>query len=591
MSDLGTHSGDAKTVATIATGSRHFRATTGAGAATGAKSNETFELNAGASVVIHFRTGATGVTPPDVANTVTVDVFEDNSSAVIRTFTAASATVDEGFTFFATSNGQSGGTARAGTYRVRIRAQRTDVGTYDVNSDNGGTPPAAGSSDFGKGYLRAGTAFSSFVYSDASLGGAAPTNNRFVYPKSQFFRATLGDQVVQNASDVVRSITLQQFQASVQKSIGTANVSLATPGVLDITRTGGVGSASGVNNDFLVGDTNTDVRLTALNSTLSLQPWTHFTSLPSGWTGTNSGTLGSGNTQADKSALYTVDPRITFTQLLQLNSSTFATPPSSTNVASGQRLTSDLAFLAARATDANGGGVNGLAWTEKLWDAGNLISSEGSPWKSRSTTSATQGGQAGWSDAFMTWDAQLPGGGWTQKEVITSSKATGLEAANTRSLTLLAANSNILVIARITPASGNEADHVHAGDDVTAVVTVIHASDAQQVAPDAAPSFFLLRYNPSAARLEYLDGSYAWQSAVGGTFVSHSTTAAAGDAKTFTKTFTGAQTAGWGNTDLLGIVGRAVVGSTPYISDSPRELAGRFNGHARNDFDPTGLFM
>lgn len=594
VSDIGTHAGNAKVTLIDAAGVRHFKATTGADGATAGKSDQTFELAAGASIVVHYRSGTTG-TPTSLAPTAAeVAVLEDNSGTVVRTFAAADPNVDEDFTFVATSTGAAGGANRRGTYRLRVQASRISqpglATDWRVNSDNTSTLLAAGqSTDWGRGYLRAGDALVTFGFSDAALGGAAPPSGRFVYPKSQFFRATMGAAEIANSS--TKQITLRQRQGGTDKSTDAGTMAA---GVLDVTRAGGVGAASGVNNDFTAADTGTALRLTFAASTLSGRAWSHMTSVPAGWSGTP-GSLGGGFEQADSpAALYTIDPRVSFTQLLQLNDAAFGSPPSSKNAPGGQRLVSDLGFVAARATDAHSAGINGLAWTEKLWDSGQLTGSEATPTKTRATLAQTQGGQAGWSDGFLTWDSQLPSGSWTQKEVITTSKATGLELGNTRTLTLLAPNPNFAAVVQAGPSSASaEVDHWHAGEPMLVAFTIIDLDTRRLSTVDVspAPAVMFLRFNQSSARIQFLDASHAWVDASAAAAVEHTMTASPSDPRAFERTFTAEQTATWGEIDIMWIIARAYIGGTPYYARSTRESVGKFNAHSGYALDALGLAL
>lgn len=618
----------ARTSTATVTNAHNARASTNAatvdpGTAAGDGGDQTFELAAGASIVVHsdFRTNANVSTPIAGDLVMWVELLEDNVAAgegvgflrSVQTLSKAGGTLaintlyaGTDVTFFATSDGTSGGTAKAGTYRIRVRIEYAQVtndavnGKYKADSDGNyslaGTPNTwtAGIAEADKGFLRAGIKFA-FTFSDASLGGAEPSGNKFVYPKSQFFQAALQRESDSSACSPLpntstSSMTLTQNQGA--GNLTTDNSSLSTNNE-QWTRTGGIGAGSGINNVFAAADTNTQVKITQANSTLSGIPWTHFTSLPAGWTGATGGGINTQNTQANSPTnLFTIDPRIQFAHLLQLNDSAFGTPPSSKDVASGQRLTADLGFIASQAQDINGSALaNGLVWTEKLWDSGNLISSESSPWKSRSSTGSTQGGQTSWSDAFMTWDAQLPGGSWTQKEVITTANATGLETANTRTLTLLAINPNLRLLVGIGPSTeGAETDHLHAGDPFRVEISMFRRDTHAQVVLDSAAAFSIFRYNPTADRFETLQSDFTWVALNGATVNEFVCSAAGGDANTWTYTFTGAQTSGWGAFDLLAVIGIGVVNSTPYQAPGSREILGTAHPHTGYVFDPTGLF-
>lgn len=594
MAILGVRSGSAYAKLADATGNNGIvvKASTNTAEAPGTvPSNEVFEAAAGSALpVVRYSYTTFGTFAGVAPNAAQIDLFVDGSTTVVRTYTVSNPiATNEQVTFYATADGTATGAPRAGTYRLRVQASNIQSlpSDYRVNSDDTNTLlPTGDTNSTYQAFFRGGASLV-FGWSDAALGGAAPTNNRFRFPESEFFRSTFGATIFSGMT--TSNVTVSQRQGGVAKTTDTVAASGTTA---DLTRTGGVGSASGINNAFAAADTATAARVVLANSTLSGQPWAHLTSLPSGWAGT-AGALGTGFVQADSpAALFQVDPRVTFVQLFQKNDNVFGTPPMSKNVASGQRLTSDLGYLAAEATDALGNGINGLAWTEKLWDSGNQISSEASPWKSRASTAQNQGGQAGWSDAFLTWDAQLPGGSWTQKEVVTTANATGLELSNTRTLTLLAANPNIKLIVSAGPASAAaESDHLHPGDPILVTLTLVRLDSDSQVVADAspAPSFVFLRYNSTLNQTEYLKADFTWAPANGATLNEFSLSPSAGDANTYVYTFTAAQSVNWGTFDLIGVVGKAFVGGTPYVDKAVRELVGSANSHTAWAFDAVGF--
>lgn len=585
MANLGTFSGLAKLVLTDTGGTRsHIVTTDIATNPEAAMVNKAFELAAGATLAIHYRVANGGVPTSAAPTAARVDVLEASSATIVQTFTVAAPGTNETFSFTATS--------KAGTYRLRVQIQRVGApGALDylVNSDNTSTLLATGqTNDWGAGFLRAGTTIASLSFSDAALGGAAPSANRFVYPKSQFFRTTFGHQVLAQT----RTITLSQRQAGVERSTDNATTGTANPGVLDVTRTGGVGAASGVNNAFLAADTGTVARLRFDNSSLSSQPWTHLTALPSGWSGV-AGTLGTGTVQADApSSTYSIDPRVTFSQLMQFDSVTFMTPPTSGDGGS-TRLSSQFAQVAARARDAAGAGINGLAWTEKLWDAGQLTGSEASPTRTRATVSTTQGGEVGWSDAFLGWSDQLPGGAWTQKQIITTANATGLDLSNTRTLTLQGSPSPTLQL-RVYATAALTGGHFRPGTNVIVSANLVNFVLGSTVAPDAGSVFCILTRmvpGPTAGQYkrQYLvsdtdNTGSAWVDfpTPSSPAVAYLLSPSADDAALFTRTFSA--TAGWGSPGLgLRANARCTLAGSAYAAYTSKEVLGPFWSHTSEE--------
>lgn len=82
---------------------------------------------------------AEGVTAPGQPTTWETSIRHDDTNTVIITYDLDES--DSGFqdrTFCATSDGTATGAPQSGTYRIRVFAERTTLGTYSVNSDDGG---------------------------------------------------------------------------------------------------------------------------------------------------------------------------------------------------------------------------------------------------------------------------------------------------------------------------------------------------------------------------------------------------------------------------------------------------------------------
>ncbi len=118
---------------------------------TSAMSDRTaFEFDGGASVVFYYKR----ITTTNLPNKVTISVYyETGTGTLIRTFLSAGAEPADGtsYTFFGTSDGTSGGAARAGIARFRLIVVKDNsagnLTDYNVNSDSS---PAA---TFGTGLV------------------------------------------------------------------------------------------------------------------------------------------------------------------------------------------------------------------------------------------------------------------------------------------------------------------------------------------------------------------------------------------------------------------------------------------------------
>lgn len=272
-----TVSGEAKTSFTSTDATRYWMVSTASGRdATTVTTNQTFELAANGSINLNFSVGTSGISPPGVANQITIQILDDNSDTVRATLASA---VAEGNIV----NPLTFTPALAGTFRIKITAQKTDgtggIGNYGpVNSDTDGN----------KGYLRAGVTLSDIAVSN-SLGGSLPAP--FAWPDSARTRITVGNAA--NSDDSTRGIDYKLLnQDSADAVLRTfTNTAAKNTTTWDDNNTGFALDTSDTGN--AMGLRNFKIQLTGVaNSPLSTRPWVHFESAPSGWTiGTTDGGL------------------------------------------------------------------------------------------------------------------------------------------------------------------------------------------------------------------------------------------------------------------------------------------------------------
>ncbi|MBI2030910.1 hypothetical protein HYT05_04780, partial [Candidatus Kaiserbacteria bacterium] len=267
---------------------------------TTASADTVFELKAGESVTVKsaVRIGSTG-TPVNGTLTLTVKFLEDNSSTVASSSASLSRALGAGdlnstfqgndLTFYATNNGLSSGTSKAGTYRIRIHMDYTDDvvnGTYTSDSDGNysrtsGSVWQAGSAPdkSDKGYLRAGLDLSTINVSQ-TLGSSTPST--FAWPDNVRVRITAGAQAL--TADATLGITYKTLNGATPVRTMTSSVSKSGTTTWDDD---GTGMALDTTDPTTFG-----VRIGDLaNSPLSDRPWTHFESVPTGWSlGTTDGT-------------------------------------------------------------------------------------------------------------------------------------------------------------------------------------------------------------------------------------------------------------------------------------------------------------
>lgn len=473
--------------------------------------------------------------------------------------------------YFSSTPLAAGGTPQSGGYEIRLVVQKTTAVAWGpIDSNGGGTTPAGVAVRAENvGRIRARVAMSSVIASNASVGGAVPS--KFAAGDNIYLRFALSAGFQRSVNI---GLSMRQSNADVRQSTSSGSGANRddTYNTTSLLVTGKGRVNTGL---FAKADTVTTYRMVLPNSTLpgGDAEFAWQTTPPGGFTRVSDSTLdGTGPN---------VDPRITFSQLLQHNDSAWGTPPSSKNVATGRRLTSDLSFVAARAMNARGEGLANslISWTEKLWDTGNLIGSEGSPVKSRTSTTATQGGELGWSDAFLTWDNALPGGSWTQKEVITTSEFAGLELSNTRTLALNAFDSEMIRLMLegdlLTPA-----EHWTPGKSLTIGVGVMKRGVKQTI--DSA-RIWLTRPKIGAsldATTEYLTNTRTtWATGDPGDTHAHSLSVSADDPKVFRTSFTASETAAWNSFYDVSVAGEVVVAGTPYPVSATLTVVGKRNRH------------
>jgi hypothetical protein len=353
---------------------------------------EVQDTPAGQAVVVTIIRTVLGV-PPSDPNTLTLRYTTDTGTVVrsVSLNTTASSQTD---TFYFTNDGTSTGAARCGTVEIKLQATRTSAGTYDVETDGTpNTPLATFDTHLDRGWIR-GTTTATIALSDVAAGGAKPSV--FAYDDSIYHRAVLDASPFK--SETVTHTLLPELT-------GTSASATAT-----FDRT----FASVVDNRFPATPSNRAASVTFANSTLTGSPWT---------------------TAAVTTDTASVDPRLFTTHLLQIDDSTFSTPPLAGVDPDNTREVTKLGFLAFRITNARGEGANGVTVSEEIRDQAQLLGAGDYPARTGVVTD-TRGGQAGWAPTFLTWDDTLPEGTWRHKTTLTTSDATGLDNDNERDYTL-----------------------------------------------------------------------------------------------------------------------------------------------------------
>lgn len=262
-------------------------------------SDDAFELAAGASINIYVAKKRDSTFLPTI-NSITLMVVRDNEglgnptgAQIVRSYSvgvpaASGSTEEQTFQFFATSNGESASTQMAGTFRLYLAISTTVATTTLTNqSDTGGTEHTGYDVDWGKGYIRAG--FNSATVTVGQTLGSSATLP-IAWPESVLTRV-----VAQNAAGGQSSTALT---TSLRTTSGDALItghSLAfSAGTGSSTHDSGALALDTRINTAVGGSApytfRTQVEVTGLSG-VSGRPWTHFHTIPTGWTawGTDSG--------------------------------------------------------------------------------------------------------------------------------------------------------------------------------------------------------------------------------------------------------------------------------------------------------------
>jgi hypothetical protein len=500
---------------------------------------------AGSSVVITVAESVTGTVFGNNPDALTLDVYIDNGATLVHSFALATAPgstphAPQTATLFFTDTGLTGGALRAGTLRMRIHAVNTTGGvggTYNMDTDLTNNTPETGFtvSQHDQGWVRGTTT------AVTTLNAAS-----YAYPDTITATTTLG------------AAPYKSYTVSTKLGALAAVASAASTTTVFTT-------AQGVTDNRFPASSNTDATVTTVpNAALVAIPWTVLT-------------------MTEASA--TVDPRLTFTFMHQDNDASFGTPPLSKDVGA-QRLTSNLAFLNARVTNAAGTGINGLTWNAVLQDAGALVVAN-----THTFISATEGGEAGWGSAFFSWSDQLPTGIWNKTDTITApAGAVGLESGNIFAYVLTASNPNYRMLVGAGPATAaTDARHFTPGLPLLVGMVVFDTNSNVTLVLDAnpVPSIAIGRFNLTYGRAEYLtaDG-VTWAAATGATIYYFPLTVSPGDPNAWTAFFASTDT--WSVSDLF-VVGKCTIGGVPVASFMKEVVVSGVNNHDKYAFDGPGF--
>lgn len=413
-------------------------------AAGGAFGDPGGDYPAGAAVTLDFAQSTAGTAPPDAPNQdIEVTVYVDDTSTVVRTYTFPGATTSSSVTLDLTNNGTSGGGARIGTLRLRVRVEKTNGGptaTYHADSDGtNATAVALGTiTRTDQGWLRSNTDATVAVSNVSDGGGKVEPAE---YAETVWHAVTLD-------ADGYSTFQLSHTFVGTSKSKSSSG----TAGGRTATFSGTSIAAGRVNEGFPAADGTYAATVTATTTS-----------------GLHGGLLFTIDTVTTDTLQ--VDPRLTAVPLLTLNVGTFPTPPRSAHETSGERPSSDFGRIAFGIRRARGtftqpnmtGGHDGLTV-----DIVGQPDSDPSVTVSATSTTDTRGGEAGWTD-YVQWTSPLPGGDWTWTADITAPADINDDTylVNGEATFVLIASQNpfvaIVVDAGHGDSSGNDR-HMHNGD-------------------------------------------------------------------------------------------------------------------------------
>lgn len=531
-----------------ATGTRFFAARLGSADADPATREDgaSWDLAASAgALTFHLTTSVTGLTPPAVPDQYVVELRHADTNTVVSTATVAGAATTA--TLYATNTGAAGGTPLIGDFRVYLRAIRTSLGTYDVNSDT---------LNF-RGFVRV-----SPITMTAQMWHTGPSN-----PASY-------DDFIEVNIDLSHSpgLDLSHRHFDVKAINATTEVLYATQ------RTEGTDPQNAlmkVDNRFPSEQVNVaiDIEVVAVPSSIApdSEPDAVWMLIPDGTTDKVTG-------KRIRKGPVQVDATIWLNHHLQVNTNVY-----NPLLDQDSRLTSDLGFVTTVVTNSRDEPLAGITFHSLLQDAGNLVppAVDYTP-----TTDAT-----GKPPTMQAWDSQLPGGLWIHSGEITGpADAIGLEFHTGDERTLLSANPALSLITGCGPSSANTDErHLEPGMEVLIGLTVANVFTGQSVDVDAGSAeAAVARFNLSLARAEFLDLDGVWKSVAGNTIYFWPLLPSPGDPMTHLTIFSEAMTADWGVSDLF-IVGKASVGGIPLTNFMKEVVVQGVNNHNSYKFDGAGF--
>lgn len=228
-----------------------------------------WEANAGGCVNYQWRMDTVGAVPPGVPNKVTLQVRYDNTATVIKTWQTDGALPADGttFTFCFTNNGDVGGTARAGTFRLYIRVKDDDntgdVGEYDIDSD--GVMTVGNNADHTRGAIRGRIVV-------AGIGRSAyPAGSTYAYGTAGNEQVTVTFATTERGGDN----NVETVRISTLRNCSTSCLTVETGSTQELGTGGTTTQAFTIDTTYPTASTNISVRMEIIGAaTLTGFAWT-----------------------------------------------------------------------------------------------------------------------------------------------------------------------------------------------------------------------------------------------------------------------------------------------------------------------------
>lgn len=510
----------------------------------------TFEqdVNTTGTVTVIYRTSVTGLTPPGAPNTIYLDLYHADTNTLVGSRTLTAPADGSTHDIPVNSNGSFDGTGTeyAGDFRLRIRAVRTDLTAYDVNSDTTNQ----------KGFVRVNpTTINVQMWHSGATDPASYADNIEV---NVDLSNGPGLDLSHRHFDVRAIDAVSATQYAVQRTEGTDPQNTLMK----------------VDNRFPAAQVsvNIDVEIVAVPSAIApdSEPTATWIIIPAATADRVDGS------RVRKGPI-PVDATIYVDTHLQVNDNVYDAAKSVES-----RLTSDLGFVTGRISNARGVLLGGITYRSVLHDEKNLVP----PAVDRTVTTEAATGRP---STMASWDSQLPGGLWLHDVTITSpADAVGLEHMTSEWRTLVAGNPALALVTGAGPSGqGNDVRHVEPGMTVLVGLTILNVFTKRQVPIDTGTAKAVIaRFNLALGRAEYLASDGTWMPTSTTTDLYFWTLdASPGDPNTYIRTF---DSTGWGVADLF-VIGVASVAGVPLTNYMKEVVVSGVNNHDIYKFDGAGF--